>query len=354
MSNEFNYIEAFEAYYNHELSANAKIDFEERLDSDADFKHEYNLYLQLQKALEDIGDEQLKTKLNVYHHHHVNATNGANLQLIIYFSGFMLLLIVVGLLNLRFTRETAHKRIEARTAHIEVNPNIEPLVLKNKEQIKTEDTIASINTQTTEIINNTKPTQQTVIKFPIKKYIIPFNPLYELNDSTLHLYGFDLKNGEYILSEQNNLYLVTPSNSYLLEINNKKNKLQKVRKRLYESVINTKNQSKRITKLHQVVFEESVDSITISFDKKLPKSVYSFEEKTITISDSVNQQIQFINFENTTYLLNSDNLFRLNKGTNQQLKIATQAEKNGLKSTTTTLPILTETVEKGVEWQNSN
>ncbi len=357
MSNEFNHIEAFEAYYSNELSANARIDFEERLESDFDFKNEYDLYLQLQKAIEAHGDEQLKISLDEYHSEYINSQikNKALLQFKTYLGGFTLVFIVIGLLLLFFPEETAHQRIEEHTAQIEVNTKTQQIVTKKYDNLITnnQDTLSTTSLTTTTIKVKTDLKKNITI-IPLKKYITPTTPLYELNDSTLHLYGLNLKNSGYILSEQNNLYLITPNNSYLLEKSAEKKPLQKVKKRLYESIIKTKNQSLKTTKMHQVVFEETTDSITINFNEKLPKNLYSFDGTTINLSDSLHHQFQLISFESSIYLLNSENLYRLNRGVNQKKKPATQTEKNRLKLTTIELPILTETVEKSVEWENSN
>ena len=79
-SNEFNHIEAFEAYYNNELSAHAIIDFEERLESDDEFKNEYAIYLQLQEAIEEHGDQQLKSFIRKYDAEYVNSKQKTRLH----------------------------------------------------------------------------------------------------------------------------------------------------------------------------------------------------------------------------------------------------------------------------------
>ncbi len=357
MSNEFNHIEAFEAYHNNELSALAIIDFEERLESDLEFKSEYILYLQLQEAIEEHGDHQLKTSLNKLHAEYVNSQteNKASLRFKIYLGGFFLVLIVIGLLLLFFPEKTAHQRIEAHTAHIEVNTNTEKIIIKKHEELTKEeqDTYLPPSVSTTTTIAETI-IKTNLTKTPLKRYKTPPTPLYQLNDSIFHIYGLSLNKGGYILTEQNNLYLITPNSSYLLEKSTEKKPLQKVKKRFYESIIKSKNQSVRTTKMHQVVFEETTDSITINFNKKLPKDVYSFDGTTLNISDSLNHPLQLISFETNTFLLNNENLYRLDQGIDKKIKPASQTEKNGLKSTTIELPLLTETVEQSVEWQNSN
>lgn len=355
MSNEFNHIEAFEAYYNNSLPANSKIDFEERLESDSDFKNEYDLYLQLQEVIENVGDEQLKASLEIHHNNYIHSKQANNLKFKIYLGGFFLFLIAIGLLVLFFPEETAQQRINKHTAPVDVNPNIDPIAIKKHEKLKKEDALTLAPVRSPQKISNTATvTKNTLIKAPLKKYKTPPIPLYELTDSMLHLYGFNLKNEGYILSEQNNFYLITPNNAFLLEKSHLKKPLQKVNKRFYESAIKTKNQLRRATKLHQVILETATDSVSINFDKKRHKIVYSFDGNTLNISDSLNHQLQLISFENHVYLLNNENLFRLNQGDDQNLKPATQAEKNRLKSTTLELRILTETVEKSVEWENAN
>lgn len=357
MSNEFNHIEAFEAYYNNELSANAKIGFEERLDSDLEFKHEYSLYLQLQEAINTVGDDQLKVTLDDYHTDYINSKTRGNttLKIKIYLSGFFLLLITIGLLLLFFPEETAQQRIEEHTAHIEPTIYTQKIIVeKEVDSLEIATTLVQSATSVQKMTDSSQITENAILKAPLKRYKTPSNPLYELNDSILHFYGFSLKNGGYILLDQNNHYLITPSNSYLLEKSQKKKALKKVKKRLYESIIKNNNQPHRVTKLHKVVFEDAKDSLTIIFDKKLQQKTYSFDGTQLKVSDLISQQLQLISFEKNIYLLNSENLFLINQGVNQELTPATQTEKNNLKSTTVELPILTETVEKTIEWENSN
>lgn len=274
MSNEFNHIEAFEAYYNNELSANAIIDFEERLESDDEFKNEYNLYLQLQLAINDIGQDQLKSTLDTLHSNHISTVkNNSNLKLKGYFGGLLLLFLIIGILVFFFPEETAQQRIEEHTAYVETNPNIKPIDISQQENIKKEDVQIPASNLPQKTNNEENNQVNTSIKISLKQYKTPETPLYLLNDSLLHLYGFQLNKGTYILSEQNNLYLVTPTSSYLLGKSHEIKALQQVKKRFYESAVKTKNQLVKVTKSHQVIFEGEVDSLTISIEKVMSSKI---------------------------------------------------------------------------------
>ena len=354
MNNEFKHIEAFEAYYNNELAANEKIAFEDRLESDADFNNEYSIYLELQKAITELGDDKLKSNLEEHHQQYLTYQNfnTNDLKFKIYISGLILFLTVMCSLILLHPEETSKQRIEARKAHVEFyNNRITTNTIEEVQEVIIDTTFVPVKKQNHAIKPLVK-NDTLYYQLPLKKYEFPNSPKYQMDNASLHLYGVKLDKNAHIRQEQNNLYLINKTNTYPIGETTTTIPLEKVSKRMYESAI-TKNKTQALTTISHIVSEidaqtDSIELLIINSEKLTGK--YTFDGKKLILKKPI-EQMQLVLIEQNHYIITENNIYPIEIGEYFDLNPSTT---NEFKPTKTALKIITETIERNSELQNSN